>query len=224
MDDNKTIRQLLIDKDEVSLCSFDGTVVGRADKYIAHKYPSQMHLAISVWLFNSKGQTLLQKRSKKKIVGADWWANSVCGNVWPTETYFDCAVRRLKVELGIVNGVQLIPVYKFGYKAYGNAEYGEHELDQVYIGLYEGVVQPNPEEVSEYQWVEFEKLFAQISVLEYISPENSLLIEGGELQEKTPTALVTIGEKEFQISPWTIFMLKNPILFDAYKQILKKNK
>lgn len=220
--EDKTLRQLLIEKDEVSLCNLEGTILGRADKFVAHKYPSQLHLAISVWLFNFNGQVLLQKRSKKKIVGADWWANTVCGNVWPTETFYDCALRRLKVELGITSGFTLTPVYKFAYKAYGNETYGEHELDQVYVGLYEGVVAPNPDEASEYCWVDFSELFSKTSVLEYSSAGQSLLLDGKELREKTPTVFVKVGTQELKIAPWTLFMLQNPQLFDAFKKILNK--
>ncbi len=222
MTEDKTVRQLLIEKDEVSLCDLDGTIIGRDDKFNAHKYPSKLHLAISVWLFNSKGQVLFQKRSKSKIVGADWWANTVCGNVWPTETYFDCALRRLKVELGITDGFNLSPLYKFAYKAYGNEMYGEHELDQVYTGSYEGKVQPNPEEASEYCWVGFEELIAKALTLEYISPEQSLLLTQEELEKNTKPVSLKIGEKELKIAPWTIFMLQNSLLFDAFKQIVNK--
>lgn len=218
---NKTVRQLLIEKDEVSLCDFDGKIIGREDKYAAHKYPSQLHLAISIWLFNSQGKVLLQKRSKKKIVGADWWANTVCGNVWPTETFYDCAIRRLKVELGIVSGFLITPVYKFAYKAYGNEIYGEHELDQVYVGMYEGEVTPNQQEVSEFCWVDFQELFRIASIADYISADQSLFLDAKELKEKTPPMLLAVDGRELDIAPWTLFMLKTPQLFDAFKQVLK---
>lgn len=215
---DKTIRELLIEKDEVSLVNLDGTFIGPEDKYEAHTYPCKLHLAISVWLFNAEGQVLLQKRSKQKIVGADWWANTVCGNVWPTETYFDCANRRLRVELGIV-GQSVTPVYKFMYKAYGNETYGEYELDQLYVGMFTGEPQPNPEEVQEILWVDFQELFTKVSTLEYISAEESVLLQDEQLQEKTKPVLIQIGTKELQIAPWTIFMLKNTQLYDAFKQV-----
>lgn len=219
MEEEKTIRQLLSEKDEVTLVDLEGKNIGFEDKYEAHKYPSKRHLAISAWLFDSRGQVLFQKRSQKKIVGAGWWANSACGNVWPTETFFDCVNRRLKVELGIV-GVHLQPVYKFSYKAYGNETYGEHETDQVYVGLYEAEVKPNPEEVSEILWLDFKDLFSQVSVLEYISAEESLLLSDQELKEKTPPVSLKTAQGELLIAPWTIFMLKNSNLFDAFKKTM----
>lgn len=217
----KTMRQLLAEKDEVSLCSLDGTILGRADKFEAHKYPSQLHLAISVWLFNTQSEVLLQQRSDKKIVGAGWWANSVCGNVWPTETFFECALRRLRVEMGITSGIELKPLYKFAYKAYGNKTYGEHELDQVYASVYQGKVEPNPSEVGAYKWVDFEELFLKVSTIEYIAAEQSLLLTDAELKEKTSPVELEVDGKKLSIAPWTIFMLKNPKLFDGFKQVIE---
>lgn len=215
---DKSIKQILIEKDEVTLVNSDGIFIGPKDKYEAHKHPAKLHLAISVWLLNSNGQVLFQKRSKQKIVGMGWWANTVCGNVWPTETFFDCANRRLRIELGI-SGAQIKPVYKFSYKAYGDETYGEHEIDQVYIGKYDGEVVPNPIEVEKTIWLDFTKLLTQISILDYISPEQSILLNEVELKQKTPPVLVKIDENELLIAPWTIFMLKNSKLFEEIKQL-----
>lgn len=75
--------------------------VSFVDKYSAHSFPPQRHLAISVWLFNDGGETLLQRRSAKKKVGPLKWGNSVCGNVRCGESLLACAYRRLYQELGI---------------------------------------------------------------------------------------------------------------------------
>lgn len=240
MTEEKSIRQILIEKDEVTLVDSNRAFIAPEDKYEAHKYPSKLHLAISVWLFNSKGQILFQQRSSKKIVGAGWWANTVCGNVWTTETYFDCANRRLKHELGIVEAT-IKPVYKFSYKAYGNETYGEHEIDQVYVGLFEdnltgsasaisssstvlsnSTIFPNPDEVSDILWVDFKELFSKIALLEYVSEEESLLLDHKNLKEKTQPVKITISGKELLIAPWTIMMLKKSKLFDEYKEILAR--
>lgn len=216
---NKTIREILIAKDEVSLVETDGTFIGPEDKFEAHKYPSKLHLAISVWLFNSKGEVLLQKRSDKKIVGAGWWANSACGNAWPTETFYDCVNRRLDKELGL-KGVSVKPTFKFSYKAYGNDIYGEHEIDQVYVGLLNQQLHINKEEVSEVCWVDFKELYSAVSTMEYIAAEQTLaILDTQELKEKTPTVKVVVSGKELLLAPWTVLMLKNARLFDAFKEL-----
>lgn len=76
-------------------------VLGAMDKYLAHKYPPVLHRAISIWLFNEKGEVLLQQRSSKKKVSPLKWGNAVCGNVRYGETRLTCAYRRLYQELGI---------------------------------------------------------------------------------------------------------------------------
>jgi isopentenyl-diphosphate delta-isomerase len=217
-----TPREILMKKDEVTLVDEDGKLLGREEKYLAHKHPAKLHLASSVWLFNSKKQILLQKRSKSKIVGANWWANTVCGNVLPVETYFDCAHRRLKHELNISN-VKVLPVYKFTYRAYCNEIYGENEIDQVYIGKFEGQVTPNAEEVSEIVWTDFDALVGQVRLKNYISPEQSLLQETQQLQEHTQPLEVSItdssGTKNILLSPWSVMMLKDSHLEEAVTKL-----
>lgn len=143
--------------DLVTLVNEQDEVIGQADKYDAHRNPAKLHRAISVYLFNNKGELLLQKRSAKKIVGAHQWANTCCGNVWPGESYEECAKRRLQVELGI-NDVEIEQIYKFIYAVQCNEEYGEHEMDVVFIGRYEGEVTQNKEEVADVTWMSWEKL------------------------------------------------------------------
>lgn len=212
-----TIRELLMQKDEVTLVDLDGNLVGRADKYEAHKHPAQLHMAVSVWLFNENSEVLLQQRSDEKIVGAGWWGNTVCGNVWPTETYFDCAHRRLKHELGI-SGVELKPIYKFAYQAYCNEQYGENELDQVYMGKYSGVVTPNPKEVSEYAWVSFDELLTAAKLQEYTNPAQTLLQTSSQLKQITPPVELATSAGEFLIAPWTVFILQDSQFTDAVSE------
>jgi isopentenyl-diphosphate delta-isomerase len=151
----------------VTLVTPDDVVIGTMDKIEAHRGEGKLHRAISVFLFR-KNQTdeielLIQQRSKKKIVGALQWANTVCGNVWPDESYEECAHRRLKNELGITqdtNGESIVlhPVEKFQYQVRCNDEFSENEVDQVFMGWFDGTVVPNPEEVTVTEWVSWEKV------------------------------------------------------------------
>jgi isopentenyl-diphosphate delta-isomerase len=140
--------------DQVILVDEQDTPIGVMDKIDAHRGEGVLHRAISVYLFNKKGELLLQQRSGKKIVGAGQWANTCCGNVRPNESYKECAVRRLREELGITE-VKIEPIYKFQYFVRCNEEFSEREIDQVFVGKYQGEVEPNPEEVRKVKWVEF---------------------------------------------------------------------
>lgn len=143
--------------DQVVLVDQQDRPIGVADKTEAHRGEGKLHRAISVFLFNQHGELLLQQRSAKKITAKLLWANTCCGNVRPGETYKACAVRRLKEELGIV-GVGLTKVTKFTYQVKCDDEFGEHEIDTVYMGRYDGEVYPNPEEVNGFRWMALEDL------------------------------------------------------------------
>lgn len=133
--------------DQVILVNDQDQEIGVMDKVEAHRGEAKLHRAISVFLFNDKGELLLQQRSAQKIVGAGQWANTCCGNVRPGETYEECAYRRLQEELGITD-VELTPVTKFQYAVKCNDEFSEHEMDQVFVGKYEGEVKANAQEVA----------------------------------------------------------------------------
>lgn len=138
--------------DQVTLVNESDEVIGSMDKIEAHRGAAHRHRAISVFLWNSRGELLLQRRSAQKIVGAGQWANTCCGNVRPTENYLDCALRRLREELGISSSTALRPLDKFEYSVRCNDEFSEWEIDQIFWGEYNGPVLPVPAEVQEYVW------------------------------------------------------------------------
>lgn len=147
--------------DEVTLVDHEDRVIGHMDKVEAHRGKAKLHRAISVFLFNNKGELLMQQRSESKIVGALQWANTCCGNVGPGETYEQCAKRRLKEELGIEE-VNIAPVTKFEYQVQCNDEFGEHEIDTVFVGKYDGKVNQNKKEVKDTLWTHPEEVGEQI--------------------------------------------------------------
>lgn len=204
--------------DEVILVDLDNAIIGRMDKLQAHRNPPSLHRAISIWIINDKGEVLLQKRSSKKIVGGGWWANSVCGNVRPNETFHDCAIRRLHEELGITTAV-IQPVYTFAYKAYCNEEFSEYEFDQVYVSNYSGSVVPNPDEVTDYLWVSQDELFTQLSLIDTISPDQSVLMDTDELKQSCLPFKIPLLAKNEVLAVWTVFMGKDERLIKALGQI-----
>jgi len=152
--------------DQVILVTADDQPIGTMDKVGAHRGQAQRHRAISVYLFNSQDELLIQQRSAQKIVGAGQWANTCCGNLRPGESYENCARRRLREELGITQ-VKLKPIYKFEYQVQCNAEFSEWEMDQVFVGRYDGKVQPVTNEVGDIQWVKIDDLLTQIDNPKY---------------------------------------------------------
>jgi isopentenyl-diphosphate delta-isomerase len=166
----------------ISLVDSNDNVIGKDDVLSAHRGEGKRHRAISVFLFNKNGELLLQKRSEKKIVGALQWSNTCCGNVRIHETYEMCAYRRLQEEMGITK-VELQPLYKFEYRATCNEIFSEWEVDQVFYGMYDGVVLPNPSEVAEVRWAKITRNFPYEEQVEF-TPWFFLMLKNSQLRRK----------------------------------------
>lgn len=186
--------------DLVTLVNESDEVMGSMDKVEAHRGEAQRHRAISVYLFNNTKELLIQQRSANKIVGANQWANTVCGNVRPSETYEQCAYRRLKEELGITQ-VEIKPLYKFEYHLRANKEFSEWEIDQVFVGFYDGEVSPNPDEAQNFSWVNWEYLV--VSSKSSVTNKDDFNTKKIELTTDQQQ-LCTIT-----LAPWFVWMLRD---------------
>lgn len=132
--------------DVVLVNKFDEPV-GFMEKMEAHRSP-HLHRAFSVFLFNPKKEILLQRRALSKYHSGGLWTNTCCSHPYPNEPVADAARRRLQEELGI--DAQLHKAFDFVYEAsFDNGLY-EHEFDHVFIGEYNGPVNPDPAEVADY--------------------------------------------------------------------------
>ena len=143
-------------EEQVVLISENDEVIGLMDKMQAHEC-GILHRAFSVFLFNDKGEILLQRRAAEKYHSPDQWTNAVCSHPREGESYMEGAQRRLKEELGIDN-IQLTPKFHFIYKADVGGNLWEHELDHVFTGTYTGDFNLNREEVSEIRYISMEEL------------------------------------------------------------------
>ncbi|MBP7700870.1 NUDIX domain-containing protein [Candidatus Woesebacteria bacterium] len=213
----------------ITLVDENNNVLGEMDKYKAHEHPAKLHRASSVWLINDKNEVLLQKRSVQKIVGAGWWGNAICGNVRPNETFEDCAIRRLREEIGVIyqneagEKLQLKPIYQFIYKAYCNSKYGEFEFDQVFVEKYNGKVELNHEEASDYCWVDFNFLINEIQKNSSIpSPKETLDFSIELLKQKTAPIKINLNNKKVLLAPWSAMMLNDDRLKSYLESINSK--
>ena len=148
---------------QVVLVDRNGKAIGLEEKYKVHKIPVPLHRAISIVIFSpDKKQMLITKRSVKKPTWPYFWSNAVCSHPYPKETYQQAAERRLTEELGI--RTPLKEVFRFIYKAeMDNKIWGEHEYDVVFTGNYVGPVNPDPDEIAGYKWIEVKKLKEDIN-------------------------------------------------------------
>lgn len=144
----------------VVLVNPEDKVLGLMEKQQAH-INGLLHRAFSVFLFNSNGEMLLQKRASGKYHSPLKWTNAVCSHPRNEETYLEGAKRRVKEELGI--DVELSEKFNFVYKADVGNGLWEHELDHVFTGTFEGEFYLNKEEVEEVRYISLENLNQEIS-------------------------------------------------------------
>ena len=129
--------------------------IGTEEKMKAHSNGGQLHRAISVFLFNGKGETLLQQRASTKYHSKAKWANTCCSHPRPGESNEAAAERRLIEEMGIK--AKLEERFVFPYHAEVGSGLTEQEYDHIFFGRYEGVPKPNKDEVQDWKWVSIEE-------------------------------------------------------------------
>ncbi|HTD92689.1 MAG TPA: isopentenyl-diphosphate Delta-isomerase [Chitinophagaceae bacterium] len=120
--------------------------IGTAEKMKAHQQ-GLLHRAFSVFIFNSRGELLLQQRAMGKYHSAGLWTNTCCSHPLPDEDTQAAAERRLEEELGFRTKVK--KVFDFVYRADFPNGLMEHEFDHVFVGEYDGEILFNRREVND---------------------------------------------------------------------------
>lgn len=141
--------------EEVILVNEHDQEIGTAEKLSAHEN-GQLHRAISVFIFNSKGELLLQKRASNKYHSADLWTNTCCSHPRPNEDKKDAATRRLKEEMGMETELKWLMSFK--YKTVFENGLTEHELDHVFVGYSDEQPTINPDEASSFKYINMAEL------------------------------------------------------------------
>lgn len=145
----------------VVLVDENNKVLGTAPKLETHNANTPLHRGFSVFLFDSKGNLLLQQRSKTKKTFPLVWSNSCCGHPSLNESSVDAAKRHLEHELGIRNAdvFEIIPDYR--YKVSMNNVF-ENEICPILICFTNQKPNVNKDEVENLRWVPWEKFLIEI--------------------------------------------------------------
>lgn len=147
----------MIVEDELILVDENDRCIGTLPKQKAHEDGGVLHRAFSIFIFDDAGRMLLQLRGKDKYHFGGHWTNACCSHPRRGEELQEAAHRRLREELGF--DVPLQELFSFIYRAYDEKSgLTEHEYDHVFIGRYNGVLQPNPQEVDDCRWVSIAEL------------------------------------------------------------------
>lgn len=141
-----------MEEPQVILVNEHDQVLGTMPKMEAH-LRGELHRAISIFVFDTDGNWLLQKRAAHKYHSAGLWTNTCCSHPYQNETAIDAAHRRLMEEMGM--DCELNFAFKFLYRAELENDLIEHELDHVFIGFTNQIPLPYSEEVSEWQIMSF---------------------------------------------------------------------
>lgn len=142
-------------KEDIILVNRKDQKIGTGGKMGVHK-SGKLHRAFSIFVFNSRGELLLQKRAKGKYHSGGLWTNTCCGHPLPGESTQEAASRRLKEEMGFVCGIR--EVFSFCYNARLDGNMVENEYDHVFCGVYEGNPVPDPEEVEGWKWANINQI------------------------------------------------------------------
>lgn len=141
--------------ESVILVDTNDNMIGTMEKMAAHR-SARLHRAISVFIFNSKGDMLLQKRASHKYHSGGEWSNACCTHPGPGEQPIDAAMRRLEEEMGM--RCDLEHAFSFTYRAALDNGLYEHEYDHVYIGTTDMFPTPNAWEVEGFVYLSPEKV------------------------------------------------------------------
>ncbi len=134
--------------------------IGTEEKMKAHE-DGKLHRAFSIFVFNSKGELLLQRRALSKYHCGGLWTNTCCSHPRKGELLEEAVHRRLLEEMGF--DCELREVFSFSYKAKFDNGLIENEIDHVFMGNFEGEPVINKEEVEEFKWISVDDLKKDIS-------------------------------------------------------------
>lgn len=142
-------------KEEVILVNENDEQLGLMEKMEAHQ-KARLHRAFSVFVFNNKGELMLQQRALDKYHSPGLWTNTCCSHQRNGESNLQAGKRRLQEEMGF--DCSLRELFSFVYKAPFDNGLTEHELDHVMVGHYDRDPVINPAEVAAFKWMPMEDI------------------------------------------------------------------
>lgn len=149
---------------DVILVDENDRPTGVMEKQEAHE-KGVLHRAITVYIFNSRRQLLLQQRACGKYHSGGLWSNTCCSHPAPGEDSLQAAYRRLYQEMGL--RCALTPMFTLTYCLPLENGLTEHEVGHVYFGLTDDIPQANPDEAAGFQYLSLDQISQRIAA----SPE-----------------------------------------------------
>ncbi|QIK16577.1 NUDIX domain-containing protein [Blattabacterium sp. DPU] len=145
----------------IPLIGMKNQIIGFENKKEIHM-KGLLHSAISVFIFNTKNDLMLQKRSSIKYHSSLLWTNTCCSHPRKNESLLKAAHRCLIEEMGF--DCFLEQRFSFIYNEFLSNGLIENELDHVFVGYYEKPPVINFKEVDSWKWISLNELVKNISV------------------------------------------------------------
>jgi len=183
------LEQARLMEEECILVDQDDKPIGHTSKRICHQNSNilagMLHRAFSVFLFNSRGELLLQQRSAAKVTFPMCWTNTCCSHPLHVESELaeqdnigvkTAAIRKLNHELGIKGGPgalqqsDLVYLTRIHYCAPSDGQWGEHEIDHIMFIKKDVPLQINPNEVASVQYITADDLKSLLKSSSLITP------------------------------------------------------
>ncbi len=148
-----------ISQEHLILVDENDNEIGIAEKMSAH-INAQLHRCFSIFVFNNRGELMLQRRAKGKYHCGGLWTNTCCSHPRPNEVTERAAHRRLQEEMGF--DCPLIEKFSFKYKITFDNDLTENEYDHVFAGKYDDGPVLNPDEADDWKWISLPELKSDI--------------------------------------------------------------
>ncbi len=145
--------------EQIILVDHNDNPIGTMEKMETHRQ-GLLHRAFSIFIFNSKGELLLQQRAFDKYHSAGKWANSCCSHPRPGEQTEEAANRRLKEEIGLECDLRY--GFNFVYKTSFSNDLIEYEYDHVFVGVSDILPLPDFKEVASFKYMNLATLAADM--------------------------------------------------------------
>lgn len=169
----------------IIVCDDNGDPTGEyIPKEVGHTGLGKHHLAITVLIYNSNGEVLLQKRKHKRFDGL--WDLTGATDLYRiedgiSESFETATLRCLKREYGIDKVQDLRNLGGFNYFAKWG-DLCENEYCAMVVAHYNGQIKMDPSVGYEYKWVEKQEFLEDIE----LNPQNYTpwAIEGAKILKK----------------------------------------
>lgn len=149
--------------EQVVLVDEKNNILGTMPKKEAHRRKTPLHRAFSAFIFNNKGELLLQKRSGHKKTWPEIWSNSCCGHPALGEKNAKAAKRRISEELGLkVKDIKEIAPYRYKFSKNGIMENEICPILAVFLKKVPENIKFDKKEVERVRWVKWENFLREI--------------------------------------------------------------